>query len=319
MRIGIDVSGMKKGTDSARSAALLAATLEAHGRHLCLFRTESRESPVRWAAAQKADIYHRLCGDELPALHLCPQLATVWQKPEEKELSMLAERADMLLTTTEALRQQLLCCLPLRPEQLLTVGSAPAPCFRLLARRAAEERAERRFGLSGRWLFFCGSPNAEETKTLLGMLARLRERLGPSLRLVWAGRKESDMIPPAEGLLPLGFVPPAELPFLLRAATLFLYPGRELGFPLPLAEAMACGTPAAAAAGPATRELAAGAALLWDPAEPEHAAEAICRLWNSREAALHCAEACLQRSRRFRWEAVARRTEAAWELARRLG
>ena len=63
----------------------------------------------------------------------------------------------------------------------------------------------------------------------------------------------------------LGFVPAADLPALYAAATVFAYPSEREGFGLPVAEAMAQGTPVVTSRGTATEEVAGGAAVLVDP------------------------------------------------------
>lgn len=63
----------------------------------------------------------------------------------------------------------------------------------------------------------------------------------------------------------LGFVPPAELPALYASATVFAYPSEWEGFGLPVAEAMAQGTPVVTSRGISTEEVAGGAAVLVDP------------------------------------------------------
>ena len=57
----------------------------------------------------------------------------------------------------------------------------------------------------------------------------------------------------------------ADLPALYAAATVFAYPSESEGFGLPVAEAMAQGTPVVTSAGTSTEEVAGGAAVLVDP------------------------------------------------------
>ncbi len=67
----------------------------------------------------------------------------------------------------------------------------------------------------------------------------------------------------------LGYVPKADLPFLYGGARLFVYVSLYEGFGLPIAEAMACGTPVLTSNTSSMPEVAAGAALLVNPNDTE--------------------------------------------------
>ncbi len=63
----------------------------------------------------------------------------------------------------------------------------------------------------------------------------------------------------------IGFVPQEDLAPLYAAASVFAYPSEREGFGLPIAEAMAQGTPVVTSAMTSTEEVAGGAAVLVDP------------------------------------------------------
>jgi glycosyltransferase involved in cell wall biosynthesis len=67
----------------------------------------------------------------------------------------------------------------------------------------------------------------------------------------------------------LGFVPDEELASLYRGAMCVAYVSRYEGFGLPVLEALACGAPVVAADLAPIRELASGAAITVDPADPD--------------------------------------------------
>ncbi len=73
----------------------------------------------------------------------------------------------------------------------------------------------------------------------------------------------------------LGRVSEHDLSALYRAAAVFVLPSVLEGFGLPVAEAMAHGTPVVTSAGTATEEVAGGAARLVDPADTDALASAI--------------------------------------------
>ncbi|MDW3216448.1 MAG: glycosyltransferase family 1 protein [Ilumatobacteraceae bacterium] len=128
---------------------------------------------------------------------------------------------------------------------------------------ADRARVRSRYDLPDDFVLFVGTV---EPRKNLSALAAAAERLGRTVVAAgsagWgtAGRADGDV-------RFLGFVPAADLPALYRLATVFAYPSLAEGFGLPVAEAMAYGTPVVTSAGTSTEEVAAGAAVLVDPTD----------------------------------------------------
>ena len=104
-----------------------------------------------------------------------------------------------------------------------------------------------------------------------------------------------------------GYVPKEELVGLYQHAACLLLPSRYEGFGLPLLEAMACGTPVAAANDEAMREVAGNAAVFGDDL-----AESVRRALEERE---RLSAAGIARARSFSWEDTARRTAEVYREA----
>jgi glycosyltransferase involved in cell wall biosynthesis len=161
------------------------------------------------------------------------------------------------------------------------------------------DRVRSEHALPTEFVLFVGT--IEPRKNLGGLLDAMRSV--PDLPLViagaagWGDALPVDVRPDAVRFL--GFVPPADLRPLMQAATVFAYPSHEEGFGLPILEAMAQGTPVVTSRGSATEEVAGGAAVLADPADPASIAEAIRHVLADRD----------------RWSLAARERAAActWE------
>jgi glycosyltransferase involved in cell wall biosynthesis len=125
-------------------------------------------------------------------------------------------------------------------ERNAAARRVPAPLFRLPS-------------FEGPYVLFLG--NDKPHKNLDGLLAAWAElRISrPGLSLVLAGVGPGRALP--EGAKAPGFVPDAELPALVAGARLVVLPSLAEGFGLPVAEAMACGTPVAALDRGAVREV----------------------------------------------------------------
>jgi len=103
----------------------------------------------------------------------------------------------------------------------------------------------------------------------------------------------------------LGRVSDDELACLYRGAKCVVYASLYEGFGLPIAEAMACGTPVVTSRGGATEETAGGAAVLVDPYDPEGIAAGIADAVARRDELRTLG---LERARAFSWDLAARAT-----------
>jgi len=106
----------------------------------------------------------------------------------------------------------------------------------------------------------------------------------------------------ARGVDVRGFVAQEELLELYRRAACLLFPTRYEGFGLPVAEALAAGTPVVATPDAAVREVGGDAVVY---AEPGEFADAVRRVLAERE---RWSRAALERARAFSWDETARQT-----------
>jgi glycosyltransferase involved in cell wall biosynthesis len=138
-------------------------------------------------------------------------------------------------------------------------------------------------------------------------LERLVEAVGRTdweLRVVGA-RGWGSVDISGNGVRWLGEVDDAELARLYRGAACVAYPSLYEGFGIPVLEAMACGAPVVTTRGTAMEEVADGAAVLVDARDPAEIAAGIERATAERDSLVVRG---LERSRAFRWDAVAAAT-----------
>ena len=139
-----------------------------------------------------------------------------------------------------------------------------------------------------------------EPRKNLGRVEEAARLAGVELRVVgargWGGVEAAGW---------LGPVSDEELARLYRGARCLVYASLYEGFGLPVAEAMACGTPVVTSSGGATEETAGGAAVLVDPYDPASIAAGIVEAAPRRQE-LHSLG--LERARAFSWAASARAT-----------
>ncbi|MEY2423386.1 MAG: hypothetical protein QOI95_3453 [Acidimicrobiaceae bacterium] len=113
----------------------------------------------------------------------------------------------------------------------------------------------------------------------------------------------------------IGFVSDEDLPALVAAALMFVYPSLDEGFGLPPLEAMAAGTPVVAANAGSVPEIVGDAALLVDPTDRTAWTDAIDRVADDEALRGMLAAAGRHRAAAFTWERAAEQTMAVHRAA----
>jgi glycosyltransferase involved in cell wall biosynthesis len=100
----------------------------------------------------------------------------------------------------------------------------------------------------------------------------------------------------------------ADMPAVFSLASLYLYPSNLEAFPIPLTEAMACGTPILTSNVNGLKEIAGDAALLMDPADTESIANGIIQILSDPKLRETLSCKGLERSSIFTWDSCAQNT-----------
>lgn len=201
------------------------------------------------------------------------------------------------------------------PGRIRTVYFGPARNFRPVADPRIIDAVRQRYGLPEHFILTLSKPGGGERKNFRGILdayARLHGHVPHKLVVGGKGceRFRDDYAIPMSGwgndvLFP-GWLEQSDLPAIYSACSLFLYPSNQEAFPIPITEAMTCGTPIVSSLANGLEELAGDAALLVDPADPQAIASAALDVLRDRALAERLRAAGLSRSRMFSWESCAR-------------
>lgn len=150
------------------------------------------------------------------------------------------------------------------------------------------------------------------------------ERTPPDWRLILAGSRgfgaeeilaRIEQSPRRTSIELPGYVDDTSLEELYRRARVFAFPSLDEGFGMPVLDAMARGVPVLTSNRSATRELAANAALLIDPAETESVSSGLLRIVNSPALRSQLRDAGFARAQMFSWANAVART---WNVYREL-
>jgi glycosyltransferase involved in cell wall biosynthesis len=168
-------------------------------------------------------------------------------------------------------------------------------------------RVLRTYRLPDDFVLFVGT--LEPRKNLLRLAAAHSARGGPEPLVVVGAEGWGDLADLPDRARSdtrfLGFVPAGDLGALYASASVFAYPSEREGFGLPVAEAMAAGTPVVTARGTSTEEVAGGAAVLVDPLDVDDIARGLDEAFD-RRAELAAAGAA--RAAELSWSQAAERT-----------
>lgn len=225
------------------------------------------------------------------------------------------ERADRVITVSEAMRREALDLFGLAPERVVTIyNGVDHERFRPSSRESLTRLLGTR-ALPGHFILYVGTV---EPRKNLGNLLRAYNALPEAAKerypLVLAGAEgwnNADILRLIESMAAhvrlLGYVPIAELPALYTAATVFVYPSWYEGFGLPVLEAMACGCPVLTSDHAALVEVAGGAARHTPPGDPDAMAACLLEMLEDEGQRDALRRRGLERALRFSWEASARK------------
>jgi alpha-1,3-rhamnosyl/mannosyltransferase len=153
---------------------------------------------------------------------------------------------------------------------------------------------------------------------LLGM-AELKKRGGPTLQLVVTGgdtpqlRRDLGLVSRlglARFVTTIDEIADADLPSVLRLASLVPVLSRSEGFGLPVLEALACATPVVVPAASAQAEVAGDAGIQVEPDDASSVADGLARALAERES---LRPRLVGRAREFTWDRCAAQVETIWK------
>ncbi len=197
-----------------------------------------------------------------------------------RSLDVIRRRADLVICSSRATLDDLVAS-GFPPGRLRHV---PLGVDAVTVTPATAARTRRSYGLPSEFVLFVGTV---EPRKNLARLAAAMERRAAREPLVIVGAEgwgDGGVGPGDADVRFLGFVPDRDLAALYAAASVFAYPSEREGFGLPVAEAMAQGTPVVTSRGTSTEEVAGGAAVLVDPFDVDDIAAGIDAALDDRES-----------------------------------
>ncbi len=235
------------------------------------------------------------------------------------------QRATMIITVSNSTKQDAHELVGIPTERITTVYPCIDERFSHVVEDEDVEHFRTQKGLHDGFILYLGTLEPRKNiPVLIDAYARLREQYGRREKLVLAGSKgwlyesifasirerrlESEVIFP-------GFVPDEERGLWYHAATVFACPSLYEGFGIPVAEALASGTPTVTSTVSSLPEAGAGVALTVEPQDSEALAQALYRAITDQDYRARCRAQAPHIAQRFSMQNLAQQTRAAYEQA----
>lgn len=295
---------------------------------------------ARHAKEDHIDLFHAPC---LTApLNLgCPLVVTVhdmiWAFPEKFSRSgslslkrrlmemynrmiptYSSKKAEAIITVSNAARESINEHLKLKNDRLFVTHEAPNPLFKQVKDEQRIESVRRKYDLPSNYVLAIGSADPRKN---ISRLVRAYSLLSKELQnkyqlvIVWTHSFLADELSEqiekfqlAGNVHFLKFVPNDDLVVLYSLASLFAFPSLYEGFGLPPLEAMACGSPVAAADNSSIPEIVGDTALLFDAQDVVGMSVVIGKILSDGSLRMSLSQKGMERAASFSWDKCARET-----------
>lgn len=205
----------------------------------------------------------------------------------------------------------------LPPGKIRTVYFGPGRHFQRVQDPVLLQAVKAKYNLPDQFILTLSKHDRGSRKNIEGILKAYEIVHGKvAHKLIIGGKdchkfKEDYQIPDSgfgKDILFPGWIEQSDLPVVYSLADLYLYPSNIEAFPIPLTEAMACGTPVITSDVNGLKEIAGDAALRVNAEKPGEIAEAICRVLTDSQLWQTLAAKALARSQYFSWPKCAQQT-----------
>jgi glycosyltransferase involved in cell wall biosynthesis len=238
-------------------------------------------------------------------------------------LPRFMQRADAIIAVSENTRRDVLRWMHIPPEKMVVIYEGVDRAFRPLDDPVALVAVRDKYHLPPRFILYLGTVEPRKNLvTLLNAYQALLQRETAAPDLVVAGRRGWLYQPVFDRVRELGvearvhfadYINAPDLPAVLNAAEVFVFPSLYEGFGLPPLEAMACGTPVICSNVSSLPEVVGEGGLLLEPRDPGAWVEAMAHVLSDEHLRTELRHRGIAQASKFSWERAARETLALYE------
>lgn len=250
-----------------------------------------------------------------------PEYAKYYRKPDILYIKLMmplyCRKCDFILSVSELTTEDFIRVLNISGSKITTTYFGPAKFFRRISDPAELRRVREKYKLPEDFILTLSGYDRGPRKNIDKILEAYKIFCGKTPHKLVIGGKDcykfrGDYKIPEDGwggdIIFTGWIEQEDLPAIYSMASLYLYPSNLEAFPIPLTEAMACGTPIVTSDLNGLREIAGDSAFFVNADNPAEISGAIERIIGDSNIQRDLSAKGLERARMFNWETCAHKT-----------
>jgi len=224
-----------------------------------------------------------------------------------------SKRANMILTVSDSAKNDIMRILNI-PEKKIKV----IPCginkelYNPNYDKSLQNAMIKKYRIVKKFILAIGPMGSRKNHDrLIQAYSNLSNTIKEEYQLVITGEKKGcyqdllkiiDQLDLSEAIIFPGFIPEKEMPVLINAASIFIFPSLYEGFGIPLLEAMACGTPLLTSKVSSIPGITGNAALLFNPKSIKEMADAMNKILTDGELREDLVEKGFKQIKKYSWK-----------------
>lgn len=233
-------------------------------------------------------------------------------------ISRAIKKADRVIAVSENTKKDILKHFPDAEKKISIIYEAADPIFKKIEDKSRLDQIRQKYNLPKDIILFVGSLKRHKNiERLIDAYNELKRR-GINYKLVIIGRyrpREAEILEKVKtaDTLYLEEISTEDLVVIYNLATLLVIPSLYEGFGLPVLEAMACGVPVVCSKVSSLPEVAADAAIYFNPESIEDIANTIGRVLMDLDLRQSLIKEGFKNLKRFSWDKTALSTEQIYK------
>jgi glycosyltransferase involved in cell wall biosynthesis len=230
-------------------------------------------------------------------------------------MPLYCRKAISILSVSEITTDTFNSVFDLPTGKVKTVYFGPGRHFRPIQDHARLQTVREKYHLPDKFILTLSGYDRGDRKNIKGILNAYKQHYGKSPHKLVIGGKDCHRFKEDYNIPDTGYgkeiqftnwIDQEDLPSVYSMADVFLYPSKHEAFPIPITEAMTCGTAIITSDANGLREIAGDAAFFVNPDDHDEIARALFQVLTDDEMRTCLSFKGLQRAQDFSWQKCAR-------------
>ena len=250
-----------------------------------------------------------------------PEFQNYWSKSDIRyaraAMPIYCRRASAVISVSQLTTDTFNRLFQLPPGKITTVYFAPARNFQRVSERQLLDQVRDKYELPERFILTLSGYDRGDRKNIAGIISVFRSHHGITQHHLVVGGKDCSKFKTDYEIPDNGYgkdihfpdwIDQEDLPAIYTLADVFLYPSHVEAFPIPITEALACGTPIITSNANGLLEIVGDAAICVKPDDHEEIAAALHQVLTEPRIREDLSARGTQRAAKFSWDRCARET-----------